>query len=78
MHAKGFTRHYYPRVDFRDAIHIFTTMTRDSHFVVNLRGYDVYYNNGCFTLDPLPDLLTLQNIVSYLISEGFINDEEDF
>jgi hypothetical protein len=53
-------------------------MTSDSHFVVNLRGYDIYYNNGCFTLDPLPDVMTLQNIVSYLINEGFINVDEDF
>lgn len=47
-------------------------------FIANLRGYDIYYGNGCFTLDPLPDLVTLQNIISYLIDEGFVNPEECF
>jgi len=42
-------------------------------FIAHLRGYDVYYSNGCFTLDPQPDLVTLQSIVSYLVAEGFIN-----
>ena len=53
-------------------------MTSDSNFIINLRGYDIYYSNGCFTLDPLPDLITLQNIVSYLIDEGFVNVDENF
>ncbi len=78
MHAKGFTWHYHSCIDSYDTIHILISMTSDSHFVVNLRGYDIYYNNGCFTLDPLPDVMTLQNIVSYLINEGFINVDEDF
>lgn len=46
-------------------------------FIARLRGYDVYYINGCFTLDPSPnDFVTLQSIVSYLASEGFINLDE--
>ena len=53
-------------------------MTADSNFVVKFRGYNIYYNSGCFTLEPLPDLMTLQNIVSYLIAEGFINIDENF
>lgn len=49
-----------------------------SDFIVNLRGYDVYYSGGCFTLDPLPDLNTLQTIIRYLIDEGFININDCF
>ena len=46
-------------------------------FIARLRGYDVYYSNGCFTLDPLPaDIAELQSIVSYLVSEGFVNPDE--
>jgi hypothetical protein len=48
-----------------------------SKFIARLNGYDVYYGNGCFTLDPLPDKIsTLQSIVSYLVSEGFVNIDE--
>ncbi len=46
-------------------------------FITRLRGYDVYYCNGCFTLDPLPvDIIELQSIVSYLVSEWFVNPDE--
>jgi hypothetical protein len=48
------------------------------NFIVHLRGYDVYYSTGCFTLDPQPNLITLQYIVSYLIDEGFVNVDEYF
>jgi|688.fasta_scaffold382552_3 hypothetical protein len=51
-------------------------MNDKSNFIAHLRGHDVYYVNGCFTLDPLPDLVTLQTIVSYLIDEGFVNVDE--
>jgi hypothetical protein len=53
-------------------------MNEKSNFIAHLRGHDVYYANGCFTLDPLPDLVTLQTIVSYLIDEGFVNVDESF
>jgi hypothetical protein len=44
-------------------------------YLMHLNGYDIFYKEGCFTLDPMPDLCTLQAIVSYLIAEGFIQDE---
>jgi hypothetical protein len=46
--------------------------------IMHLNGHDVYYENGTFTFDPLPDLPTLQRLVSYLVSEGFINLDEIF
>ena len=51
-------------------------MSEKSKYIVYFNGYDVYYSNGCFTLDPLPDLSTLQNIVSYLVAEGFVNFDD--
>lgn len=42
---------------------------------MHLNGYDVFYHEGCFRFDPLPDLTTLQSLVSYLLAEGFIDDE---
>lgn len=50
-------------------------MNETTRHVTCLNGYDVYYRNGCFTIDPIADLNTLQTIVSYLVAEGFINDE---
>jgi hypothetical protein len=50
-------------------------MNEKTQHVANLNGYDVYYLNGCFTVNPIADLNTLQRIVSYLIAEGFINDD---
>lgn len=53
-------------------------MPEKQKYIAHINGYDVYYCDGCFMLDPLPDLSTLQSVVSYLISEGFINDYETF
>ena len=46
--------------------------------IATLNGTDIYYKDGMFYCDPLPSLLELQRIVSYLFSEGFIEDEEIF
>lgn len=49
-----------------------------STHIATLNGTDIYYENGTFYCDPLPSLVELQRIVSYLFSEGFIEDEEIF
>lgn len=50
-------------------------MSEKAQYVIHFNGYDVYYSNGCFTLNPLPDFNTLQKIVSYLVAEGFVNED---
>lgn len=59
-------------------LHLVYTMTPQSKFIGHFYGYDVNYIDGCFLLDPLPELSVVQKIVSYLFSEGFLNDEEIF
>ena len=49
-----------------------------STHVATLNGTDIYYDHGMFYCDPLPSLIVLQSIVSYLFSEGFIEDEDVF
>ena len=46
--------------------------------LLHINGYDVYYEAGTFTFDPMPDLLSLQALVGYLTSEGFIEIDEAF
>lgn len=54
-----------------DSLYIFD-MTRH---IATLNGIEVYYSEGTFHCDPLPSLTELQSIVSYLFSEGFIDEE---
>ena len=46
--------------------------------VATINGISISYEQGTFHCDPLPSLQELQAIVSYLFSEGFINDEDIF
>lgn len=54
-----------------DSLYLFG-MTRH---IATLNGIDIYYSEGAFHCDPLPSLTDLQSIVSYLFSEGFIDEE---
>ena len=78
--AKGVARHQLDYPISHDTLYLvdFNTMKHSQSPLLHINGYDVYYETGAFIFDPMPDLLTLQALVGYLTSEGFIEIDEAF